>query len=193
MILRMPTTPRWSPIRKQLRKLAPEELIELLRELFGLSTQNSAFLATRFADVDADKLLEPYRRRIVEQFRFHTSRMTVKLDLAEARRAIREYRKATGDLFGTAELMMSYVEAGTHYVMNYGEYEERVYNSLESVLRELAALLRSDEAAGMYAVFRERLKQVAEQSKWCGYGYGDSVRFEVGELEAALSGCVAKV
>ncbi len=176
----------WMPIRKQLRGRSPDELVELLHELFKLSPQNRAFLTSRFAIVDSDALIEPYRRRIEEQFRFRTSTMTVKLDLAEARRAIREYRKATDDLFGAAELMMTYVEAGTDHVVNFGEYEERVYNSLDSVLRELVDLLLADEGRGMYAVFRDRLARVGKLASQCGYGYGDSVDDELYRLESAL-------
>ena len=141
-----------------------------------------------FADVDTDTLIEPYRRRIEEQFRFRPSTMTVKLDLAEARRAIREYRTATDDPFGAAELMMTYVEAGTHYVVNLGESEERVYNSLDSVLRELVDLLMTIEGRGMYSAFRERLTRVGALAAQCGYGYGDSVHDELSRLETALSG-----
>ena len=177
----------WAAIRKQLRTRPHTELIELLHELFRLSRQNQAFLATRFASVDSENLIEPYRRRIEEQFRFRTSTMTVKLDLAEARRAIREYRKATDDLFGAAELMMTYVETGTHYVVNFGEYEERVYNSLDSVLHELVELLLTHEGRQMYPVFRDRLKRVGELAAKCGYGYGDSVHDELFRLDAGLS------
>lgn len=176
----------WTAIRKQLRGRPHGELIELLHELFRLSPQNQAFLAARFANVDSDALIEPYRRRIEEQFRFRSSTMTVKLDLAEARRAIREYRKATDDLFGAAELMLTYVEAGTAHVVNLGESEERVYNSLDSVLRELVDLLLTNEGRGMYPVFRERLARVGELAAQCGYGYGDSVHDELLRLESAL-------
>lgn len=182
----MPRAPRWTPICKQLTRLQPPELLELLHELFKSSEQARAFLSARFAEANLDALIEPYRRRILDQFRFHPSSMTVRLDLAAARRAIREYRQATGDLFGTAELMMAYVEAGTQHVADLGDSDVRVYNSLESVLGELTKLLQTNEGRPMYPIFRDRLNRVAEIASECGYGYGDSAGAAIHQLADAL-------
>ncbi len=73
---------------------------------------------------------------------FFPARGIGKLKLGEARKAIRDYRKATGDLSGTAELLMTYVENGTRFTREFGDIDERFYSSVESALDELAALLR---------------------------------------------------
>jgi hypothetical protein len=39
-------------------------------------------------------------------------------------RAIRDYRKATGNLHGTVELLMTYVENGAEFTSDYGDMDE---------------------------------------------------------------------
>ena len=80
-----------------------------------------------------------------------------------ARKAIRDYRKATGNLAGTAELLMTYVENGAEFTHEYGDIDERFYNSVESALEELAALLRG-EAREMYPQFSDRLARVEQMT-----------------------------
>lgn len=63
-------------------------------------------------------MLETYRSKIVEQF--FPKRGVGKLKLGEARKAIRDYRKATGNIPGTAELLMTYVENGAEFTHQYG-------------------------------------------------------------------------
>ena len=67
-------------------------------------------------------MLEKYRSKIVDQF--FPARGEGKLKLGEARKAIRDYRKATGDIPGTAELLMTYVENGTKFTHDYGDIDE---------------------------------------------------------------------
>jgi hypothetical protein len=108
-----------------------------------------------------------------------------KLKLGEARKAIRDFRKATGNLPGTVELLMTYVENGVKFTHEFGDIDERFYNSVESVLEELAVLLRG-EAQGMYSQFRHRLVRVVQMTDGIGWGFHDFVGDVVGQLEEEL-------
>jgi len=68
---------------------------------------------------------------------FFPARGVGKLKLGEARKTIRDYRKATSNLSGTVELLMTYVENGASFTHEYGDIDERFYSSVESVLDEL--------------------------------------------------------
>ena len=118
--------------------------------------------------------------KIVEQF--FPARGFGKLKLGEARKAICDYRKATSNLPGTVELLMTYVENGTRFTREFGDIDERFYNSMESVLEELAALLRG-EARGMYPQFRDRLARVEQMTDGIGWGFHDFVGDVVAQLE----------
>ena len=103
---------KWSQIKEKLSSLDKSGLSDLVRDLFKASADNRAFLAARFLEHGVGGVaLEEYRRRIIEQF--YPKRGFGKLKLSEARKAIRDYLKATADLTGTLELMLAYVETGT--------------------------------------------------------------------------------
>jgi hypothetical protein len=85
------------------------------------------------------------------------------------------------------ELLITYVENGTKFTHEYGDIDERFYDSVESALEELAALLRG-EARGMYPQFRDRLARVEQMTDGIGWGFHDFVKDVVGELEEELGG-----
>ena len=115
-----PTSVKWPPIKSVLASLDQQELIALLKDLFDHSIESRAFLSARFlAEGVPDAILDKYRRRIVEQF--FPKRGDGKLDLRSARRTIRDYRKATSDLVGTVDLMLTYVESGTEFTNQFGD------------------------------------------------------------------------
>jgi hypothetical protein len=129
--------------------------------------------------------VERYRRTIIEQF--YPPRGFGKLKLAEARKAIRDYRRATGNLAGTIELMLTYVDNGTQFTREFGDINEAYYNSLESVLHEMTQLLRKEDPA-LYPQFRERIQLLAVHAGHIGWGYGDYLRNQVSLLETELAG-----
>ena len=87
-------------------------LLALVKDLYDAAAGNRNFIHARCqaGDGSGGEVLETYRSKIVEQF--FSKRGIGKLKLAEARKAIRDYKKATGNIPGTAELLMTYVENG---------------------------------------------------------------------------------
>lgn len=176
----------WSAVRQQLATWEQPALLALVKDLYETAAVNRDFIQARCqAGESGGEALEKYRAKIVAQF--FPARGFGKLKLAEARRAIRAYHKATGNLTGTAELLMTYVENGARFTREYGDIDERFYDSVESALVELAALLRG-EARGMYPQFRSRLARVEQMTDGIGWGFHDFVGDVVGQLEEELGG-----
>ena len=174
----------WSAIRSQLAVWDKPELLALVKDLYELAAENRDFIQARSNAGKGDvETLEKYRGKIVEQF--FPARGDGKLKLGEARKAIRDYRKATGNIPGTTELLMTYVENGTQFTHEFGDIDERFYNSVESVLDELAVLLRS-EARELYPQFRDRLASVEQMADGIGWGFHDFIAGIVGQLEEEL-------
>ena len=173
----------WSTIRQQLVNWEKPALLTLVKDLYETAAGNRDFIQARCQAEEGGEALQKYRSRIVEQF--FPARGFGKLKLGEARQAIRSYRKATGNLAGTAELLLTYVENGARFTHEYGDIDERFYDSVESALEELAALLRS-EARGMYPEFRDRLARVEQMADGIGWGFHDFIQDVVGELEGEL-------
>ena len=175
----------WSAIRRQIADWPKPALIALVKDLHDASPENRDFLRARFdAENTSGEALEEYRRKIIEQF--FPQRGEGKLKLAEARKAIRDYRKATGNVAGTIDLLLTYVENGTEFTRQFGDINEAYYNSLESVLNELAGLLRG-KGRENYQKCRDRLARVEQLANHIGWGYGDYVREQVAMLEDELA------
>ena len=174
----------WKAVRQQLTTWDKPALLALVKDLYDATATNRDFIQARCQpDESSGEVLEKYRHKIVEQF--FPARGFGKLKLGEARKAIRDYRKATGNLPGTTELLMTYVENGTRFTREYGDIDERFYNSLESVLQELANLLRG-EAWDLYPQVKDRLVQVERMADGIGWGYGDFVTDVVYQLQDEL-------
>ena len=176
----------WSAVRQQLTTWEKPALLALVKDLYETAAENRDFIHVRSKTGDSGgEVLEKYRSKIVEQF--FPARGFGKLKLGEARKAIRDYSKATGNLPGTAELLMTYVENGTRFTHEYGDIDERFYSSVESAMTELAALLRG-EARGLYPQFSDRLARVEQMADGIGWGFHDFVADVVGQMEDELGG-----
>lgn len=176
----------WSTVHQHLTAWDKPALLALLKDLYEAAGVNRDLIHARSKTGDGGgDVLEKYRGKIVEQF--FPARGDGKLKLREARKAIRDYRKATGNLPGTVELLMTYVENGTRFTHEYGDIDERFYSSVESVLDELATLLRG-KARGIYPQFRDRLARVEQMSDGIGWGFHDLVGDVVWQLEEELGG-----
>ena len=175
---------RWSNVRQHLATWDKPALLALLKDLYEVTAENRDFIHARcHVSEGSGEALEKYRRKIVEQF--FPARGDGKLKLGEARKAIRDYRKATGNISGTAELLMTYVENGTQFTQEYGDIDERFFNSMESVLEELAALF-SGKGRGIYPDFRERLARLEQMADGIGWGFHDFVEDVVAQLEVEI-------
>ena len=176
----------WSAARQHLATWGRPALLALVKDLFEAAAVNRDFIQARCqADESGGEVLEKYRGKIVEQF--FPTRGFGKLKLGEARKAIRDYRNATGNFPGTAELLMTYVENGTRFTHEYGDIDERFYSSVESALEELAGLLRG-EARELYPSFSGRLASVEQMADGIGWGFHDFVADVVWRLEEELGG-----
>jgi hypothetical protein len=176
----------WSAIRQHLTTWDRPALLALVKDLYEAAAVNRDFIQARCqADESGGEVLEKYRGKVVEQF--FPTRGFGKLKLGEARKAIRDYRKATGNLPGTAELLLTYVENGARFTHEYGDIDERFYRSVESALEELAVLLRG-EARELYPSFCGRLASVEQITDGIGWGFHDFVADVVGRLEEELGG-----
>lgn len=174
----------WQNVRRLLSDWSKPALIALVKELYEVSPDSRDFLQARFqTEADDGAALEKHRRKIVDQF--YPARGDGKLKLAEARKAIRDYQKATGNLAGGIDLMLTYVENGTESTREFGDINESFYNSLESVLNEMVGLLLR-ESPESYPRFRERIQWLATLADGIGWGYGDAVRDQVFCLEQKL-------
>lgn len=172
----------WTAVRQPLATWDKPALLALMKDLYDAAAANRDFIHARCqAEAGGGEVLEKYRQKIIRQFFSKSSIGIGPLKLGEARKAIRDYRKATGNIPGTAELLMTYVESGVEFTKQYGDIDERFYSSVESALKELAVLLRG-AARELYPQFSVRLANVEQMSDGVGWGFHDFIVDVVGQL-----------
>jgi hypothetical protein len=156
-----------------LLKQQPTQLVRLIGELYRLSKENQRFLEARLGG--APKQLPVYRRLIADCLWPDPLRRGAKVRISEAKRAISQYERATGDPAGTAELMLTFVEQGTGFAADLGYSDEDFFSSLEAMLsRALDGFQRCTKQ--FRQSMRPRLIRLSERARDIGWGYGDFVK-----------------
>ncbi len=154
-----------------------------------MSADNRDFLAARLLVGDRGEggqsvtVSAPYRQRIHDAFYDKGGWPRENLRLADARKSIREYRKATSDAVGTMNLMLAYVETGTKFSLDFGAEDESLFDSLWSVVNEIEAVFRKESGLDLYKRFQQRLLDLDSKARGIGWGYGDHVGDIVWGLE----------
>lgn len=77
--------------------------------------------------------------------------------------------------------MLTYVECGTEFTLEYGDIDSGFYSSLTSVLQEMADLVRA-EGRDYYPRFRDRIQNLGTDTERIGWGYGDFLRETILEI-----------
>jgi hypothetical protein len=175
----------WKNIAAALDEMDDRSLRALVHDLYKLSPENRAFLATWIGDEDATvELLDGYKAKITSQFYGRTKpRLCDGCDLSMCKRLIKEYRRVTTakemvggfDVHGTIDLSLHFLEVGTRYVNDIGWDEEKPYVHLGAVANDLSDLIESKIGRRWARVFLHRVHAVADDARGIGYGYEDDL------------------
>jgi len=178
------SSPQWTATSRLLRNLEPEEMLDLFQQLYFFSPDNAELIDSQFKSSKGDKLLEEYRKRIILEFFPDRYPHDSFPQMGKMKQWIRDYRKGTGDLAGTTELMVTFQEQGANFTMEYGDINERYYDSLLSGWNDLVKMLTKD-APELFFAFRERLLEILKPIFGrIGWGYSDGVYEAVNEIYA---------
>jgi len=172
---------RWPRIRQSLAALSPAQLLDLLHELHDRSADNRRYLAAKVNSSDGAAALQDYRERIDAEFVHGNPPRQPRL--GAARKAIRDYQRATGDRDGAADLLLSFVESGNRLSREHGDMGSAFYDSLARALHDLGEVLHDDRA--LYGRLRQRLAQLRRDSQRVGWTWGAHVAEIVDRLERA--------
>ena len=100
----------WTDVKAALAARSTTDLVALLRDLYQVSPENRRFLHGRLLGPKVE--IEKYRTLIADAV-YPDPLSQGRIRISEAQRLIRHYYKATGDLPGVVDLMLTFVEAGT--------------------------------------------------------------------------------
>ncbi len=163
--------PRWSTVKAAVSRLDQSVLVELLRDLYGLSASNQQFVEARLGLLQAP--LARYKA-VITQYMYPDVFRQQPIQISKAKKAISEYRKAVRDVPGEIELMVHFVESGNRFTLEYGDIDEGFYDALllmyDRAIKGIKDLPDSQQPA-----FRDRLEKIARSAHGMGWGYGDGL------------------
>jgi len=175
--------PSWADIKKKLEAFDRRGLVGVVHDLYEASTANRRFLHTRL--VPTPNSVEKYRRLVAEAV-FPDPFSQRRVSLRDATAAITEYRRSTGDVTGTVDLILTFIEAGTEQAADLGYGDEDYFSALENKIDAVAKSWPT-LPANARAKAATRLAGVQERAKDIGWGFGDYVDDVVARLNVAGS------
>jgi hypothetical protein len=165
------TSPTWNNVKAKVVDFDRAGLLGLLQDLYAASKNNQAFLHARFGlGVDA---LEPYKV-IIKRWLWPDVLKDQSTSVPKARKAIADYKRATGQSEGLAELMVFYCECAAGFSNSVGYEDEVYFNALRSMF-EQALKLSVTLPVDQRDVLIDRLDDVRRISNDFGYGLGDDM------------------
>ena len=150
------TTPKikWSDVKRKLADLEKPRLLNLLSDLYALNSENRDFFHARFT-VGEDPL-DAYKK-IIRDCMYPDLMDNEPILISRAKKAISQYKRATGNSLGIIELMVFFVEQGNEFTLEYGDIDGDFYSSLERMFEKAVIEIKNlDEEA--IQPFQERRK-----------------------------------
>jgi len=175
-----PKRKQWIDLRARLETFDRAGLVGLIADLYEASPANRRYLDSRLFPQSG--AIEEYRRMVMAAIYpdpFSQRRVSVR----DASAAIAEYRRATGDVAGAVDLMLTFVEAGTEQAADLGYGDDSYFNALQTKLNTIARLFDELPASARAATI-SRLRQVRNRGKNIGWGYGDLLDDVVTRIES---------
>jgi hypothetical protein len=161
-------------LKKHLKQLNQEQLRGLLLECFSINKDVERFLSVKLVGDEAAKALFPeYRKKVEDEF--FPARGHGKLRLKEAKQAISDFVKLTGDEMLALELRFIYVENGVEFTRAFGDIDERFYNSIISVFGDIVRSINDGESEELFNKYEERIQRVLDRSSGIGWGFNEGL------------------
>ena len=172
----------WKDIQTVLAQQSAPELLQLIQDVYALRPENKDFIHARV--LSTAETLQPYKA-IIQQSLYPDGTYDEPIQLARARKAISDYKKATKNARGTLELMVYYVECGTQCTVDFGDIDAWFYESLASMFRQVTQTLQKSDHDTI-GHFLPRLEAIVHQARGIGWGYYDDL---AATLQAAFPQC----
>lgn len=166
----------WSEMKAKLAGLDRAGLLGLIQDLYAASQDNRTFLQTRFGS--GDNVLEPYKS-VIDRFVSPDAYRNQDISVSKAKKAIADYKKASGKADGMAELMVFYCERAACFSREFGVQDENYFDALVRMFEQalkVSLTLATEQRDAML----QRLDDVSQVGLDLGYGVGE-------EMEALLT------
>lgn len=161
----------WTDVKARLAAFDRAGLLGLVQDLYAASKDNQAFLHARLHL--GEDVLKPYKAAI-DRWLWPDAFKNQDTSVAKAKKAITDFKKASGTADGLAELMVFYCERASGFSCDVGLDDEAYLSALvrmfEQALKAVAILPQSQRPA-----LRRRLEMARDRSHNIGYGVGNDM------------------
>ncbi len=172
----------WSDWKKILQNTDKNELIDIIRDFYEHPAENRQTIISRHTIGEkSDWILESIQRIIRNEFFPEKGLGELRYDVI--RKAVMDYSEGSGDLLGTMELRLFFVENVVEFVNEYGSIDEEFIDEGCDMLRKFCEFLKIPDGQRFYPNFIARLLKLRSESKDVGYGFGDDIAYYVEDVE----------
>jgi hypothetical protein len=165
------SSPTWNDVKAKLADFDRAGLLGLVQALYAASKDNQTFLHTHFGL--GEDVLKPYKATIDRWISPDVYKNQV-YSVAKAKKPIADYKKATGQPEGLADLMVFYCECAAGFSAEFDLDDEGYFDALvrmfENALK-IVTMLPEETRVELL----DRLDGVRRTSHNVGYGVGDNM------------------
>lgn len=175
-------TLKWSELKKSLQESDQKELINLLHDLYKKSADNRRYITARYTKTeDESKILEAYRKKVINAY--YTPRGAAsRPKYLVAKQAIDDYSKASGNIKGTMDLALTFVENVIKYIYEFSGIDEASRVGGSDMMEKFCELVRTEEGQNFYPYFRDRLHKLYRKSENSPYVLGNNLQYYISNL-----------
>ena len=153
-------------IKKELKKLDKDKLIELLTDFYKKNKSVKEALDF-YVNPNEKELFEKYRNIVFKAF--YPSR-GYNLKLKDAKQAIADFKKLEPTAVFLADLMLFYVETGVKFTNDYGDIDEGFFASIGTTYFAALTLMSKENLLDKFA---DRAGKVVSDTSNIGWGFHD--------------------
>ena len=159
-------------LRQHLRKKEQKELIDEIADLYKkFDGVKNYYQASVFGDDQG--VLEIYKQIIEYEFFPKSIHAEPPCRISVAKKAIADYKKLSCSDANLADIMLFYVECGVEFANQYGDIDERLYNSMASVYGNACEFIHKNNLENM---FQPRVLAIVNDASDLGWGFHDYLR-----------------
>jgi hypothetical protein len=155
-------------IKKELKKLDKEKLVELVSDLYKNNKSVKDYFDF-YVNPNEKELFNKYRDKVVQAF---YPKRGFGYKLKDGKQAISDFKKIGPSSELLADLMLTYVETGTKFTREYGDINESFYSSLESTFYNALTLIDKENMLDKY---EGRVVEIVNKSEDIGWGFHDYI------------------
>lgn len=155
-----------SDVKKELRKLDKDKLINLISDLYTKNKSVKEFLDF-YATPNENELFNKYRNKVYEAF---YPKRGFNYNLKDGKQAITDFKKLGTSSQWIADIMLFYVETGVQFTNDFGDINEPFYSSMESTYLAALKFMKSE---ALLDTFYDRASKIIDNTINIGWGFHD--------------------